>query len=1442
MSSVADLAEETKLPENLIEFDKLVEDAYQQEIALFTIRGQSIPTALSVHDLTENTKRREETRLDVIDAWRRLLQQMKHRAVFIEHVTSLERAFLDIEDIHKTEYRRLITLVDLLTQTVEHSDRDVSCRFVTLLEVLLSYSDDWVLSNDIAPFWERLQHEVPASKIAPASFRRRAYRVLVSLSWVPSSSGLLDACSFDFKKLTTNYADAPTLLQREVFWKIRGGQPRPRHDSVNQILDRLKDEAGVCISIWSTKDGMGKTTLAAQVASNPSILRVFTVVWLNLDKEEMSYAKYIEYLSELSRQMSVDLRWPDAVDRIEERGLRQVREQSLMSEARKIMAEYVEREELSVLLILDDLIDSRWIKWFQFSDSQSIILTTLKKEIDGVDWPVQLGVMDEGEAIELFLTESSLPVDHILGTTAELKEIVTRCEFNPLTVRSVARWFHLKQVTAGHQKAIEEILFDMESLAQSERRETSEDEHEEMDPNMFVFDVLSLMMGPTTSNTNITSVVFVLCFAALEVVFPHRVPLDAVLLLWEQALATESLARDELQVTGVSQAGIPKLAWFIAEGLIHMGVIHVFDDEQGNPWVQIHHKLYGEFAALMAREMFVKASFEVTASKWNEAFVTTFVTRRIQVNMKEATSCSMEYALRRLPEHMLKGNMLTTAEKILTDEQFFKARIDTLGWDKAMDIQLLNCVALQERFGEELEGGVTVVFRRTVDMVKELAGKSFDSVEHANQAAAHIYNRIGFLLTGLKFYGIAIGYLEEVQRMNVPDAIVATSLYGEGICHLNLNQTDIGLQKAKNCHSIMELGSDLHVLYTNMLQLVSSALVAACHYTEAAQFYHVICDKLRADPEKWKLELSSILLGQAQLFSVLGDFENAETFFLECLQMKERANEKSLDLVSAYSYLGDVFIELDRADDAKERYEAAIDILSCLNADDIDGEIILLLKGKLHFLRGDYYSSSEAFTVSADLINKSPTLLLDKSAYDLRFMARTFFLRGESEKAVELLKASLELSDERPISLERAAGLTDLAHSLIDMGNLNEGITFLENALEIQITHFGESLFVVDRLKAIGGVHCALKAYDEAIAVYDKIREILQRVHSEDTDRMADIIFAIGDVLEQKGEVDEAIQAFTQFIKVVESTKSSDHPEIARSYQRMGEIELKRHSVDEAEGHFTKAYAIRKVHNQDSLIAETSHFLGVLARMRRDQNLALEYLTSALEVRKGYDKAGETCLTLFEIGNVYRMQWEYDSAISVYDKGLEMIDKSSEMAGRIENAKGHVMVGKGDLEDSLSMFSKFRETRLERFGRDHILTGNTSRSLGLVHFLLNHVDEALVHLNEFVRVCELQEDEDTSETIDYAMAVFLLGELHHHKGKTDQAEEVWTVSKEVCEDNGFDAVYPEFFAMVSRRLEPGAEAKPKSTGLFSRLTGEAQILTDPDERRVLQQIAFMDDE
>jgi tetratricopeptide (TPR) repeat protein len=285
--------------------------------------------------------------------------------------------------------------------------------------------------------------------------------------------------------------------------------------------------------------------------------------------------------------------------------------------------------------------------------------------------------------------------------------------------------------------------------------------------------------------------------------------------------------------------------------------------------------------------------------------------------------------------------------------------------------------------------------------------------------------------------------------------------------------------------------------------------------------------------------------------------------------------------------------------------------------------------------------------------------------------------------------------------------------------------------------------------------------------------------------------------------------------------------------------------LKKAHKYFTQAYEIRKTNSDDDqLLAETQHSLGVLSRKRGELDAAQEFLLAALDTRRKYDNVLEAGETLLEIGNVYRLQKDPESALSIYEKGLEVVDMESILAARIRFAFGHAVLSNGHHLDALHWYSRVREKYLAEFGRDDRRTGSTSRSLGLAHFLLSQADESLVHLNEFVRVCEHQEKDDASETVDYAMAVLLLGDIHSSKGKLEQATNVWTVAKEVCDDNGFESNYPEFYAIIGRRLERdgGAAVSGKKSSFFRRGSGEGDGLkTDPEDIQVLENLFFMDD-
>ena len=181
---------------------------------------------------------------------------MKDQLVFLDYVNLLVTAFEALEETHLSAFRHCRCLLGLLKNTVEnhHQDDSSECRFVTLLEVMASYGPGWKPSETVEAFWVRLMQRVPA-QTAPINFRRKAYRILVSLSWVPSSKGLLAACSFEEKRSFDASKAIPAV--RGHFEKIRRKQlPLPRHDSVNQILDRLKDETDVCVGITSELDGV----------------------------------------------------------------------------------------------------------------------------------------------------------------------------------------------------------------------------------------------------------------------------------------------------------------------------------------------------------------------------------------------------------------------------------------------------------------------------------------------------------------------------------------------------------------------------------------------------------------------------------------------------------------------------------------------------------------------------------------------------------------------------------------------------------------------------------------------------------------------------------------------------------------------------------------------------------------------------------------------------------------------------------------------------------------------------------------------------------------------------------------------------------------------------------------------------------------------------------
>ena len=1341
----------------------------------------------------------EPTFVDILESWEQLIQVLQQENVFTQYIGNLERAFRAVQTTTSLYGKTIRTLLELLIQAALHHSYDMSieCRFVTLLEVILSYDNPrWEPTDAVITVWKRLLQRIPAN-IAPSNFRRKAYRVLVSLSWVPSSKGLLAACSFDETK------QLPTFRKEQICAHIskitehndcinnknndicnNHTMPLPRHDSVNQLLDRLKDETDVCVAITSCKEGMGKTTLAGQVASHPSIIRVFTVLWLDIQQQKLTFDSYINYLKDLCKQLEISEppEWPVSLQRFEEPAIRQLRELGSMKIAKAFMIELIEQHGKNLLLVLDDVLDAQTIQWFHFTGQQSIIVTTPHSNLDGVDWTLDLLPMSQEEAVELFLNEAALPPEHILGRTIELRTIVQQCKCHPLTIRTIARWFLLKQVTNGKINALTEILDDLKSLTETHALQIYENCDVE-GPNELMFDILSMMMGPIRKNEADTqSVLFVLCFAAMVVVFPDVAPLDSVILLWEQILKKEVLATDEIGGT-LSWKELSRYIWLIAEGLTHMGVISIVDAD-GWYKVQVHHHIYEEFGMLIAKEMEVKETFHHTTVDWHKFFVTGYMSKKSQ-GVKDNNGGTWKYIVEKLPSHMLQAHMLSTTNVVLSQEDFFQARIETLGWSRGIEIQIKDCVQVQHRIenGDETEVQASHVFNTTSVLIKEAkVGLLNMSEQDRCEAVAKALYLLGFALTENGYFRDALIYLEMAGSIPHESQTLRTKVtYATCWCFLSDNQTAHAKRKIECIQ--MSTSQDKVWLNKEIFQLKAAVLLGACNYRAAKILLEDFLHALEDDEESNCIELATTLEKLGRLYFLMGENELAKNALMNCIDRKHEIGEISRSLSSTLSILGDVNVVLGLFNDARESYDAAIKALKTLrcNEQHLDYRFIT---GKLQLIADDFAGCSASFELVRRTSNATPLKLYDQSAYDLRYIAQVYYEMDDIDESISILLESLVLTQSRPLSLERAKCMIVLGKCYLKNGMDEKALSYFKQAREIQMSKLGIYGDVIDSTNLIGELHMKLGAYSDALIVLKKNYDEVLKSIPEDTDRVHATLYSVADAYEVSGDIPEAIKYFKVYKAGMCIRYGQGHRDYARALQRLGKLAVTCKDYDEAMISFSEALAIRREHFDQAGIVETLTSFCMLARSQNNYDLAVTYLLEAYSITTDEQNVRVHCKIALELGYTYRLLPNFDKAFEVYKKFFDKIEKGDKGYGLALMALGHIKFAQGDYMNASCDYKLALQHLSEILGPGDYNTVKAQRSVGLASFFGGNFDDAIEYFHAFLR---FEATVRKSSPVDLIIVQIFNGDLSYARKEFDEATTSWNCAKTILLETVGDA-------------------------------------------------------
>lgn len=1479
--------------ESLDELANEIQDAYdeahREEEQVSARRGTE-----SIRDLVDEGER-ATSKVDMLDAWQLLMKSLYDHQVFLQYSPLLEKLFYQIVAYTAVaEYGTIKTLVDFMTQAVEHEEESQAlaseCRYVTLLEILATFCSNWELSPKCQRVWETTMlgldggddgiHDTiaTASSESPEDFRKTAYGVLMTLQWVPNSPGLREICGFE----DSDQLQIPAVVQ-SIFLQIRS-TPLPRHDGIHQLLNRLLQQGHASVAIASMEDefgsgdggvsqGLGKTTLAAMVTAHPSVQSDFCVLWLRLnhhsnaaskaamgngydplESESLTFSQYVEYLNSLCEQLGVQHSWPQPVRSLEEKSLRSKREEEKMFQVKREMSQLLveHANTKNILMVLDDVKDDQEIEWFWFQSDQSLLVTTLSQSLS-VDWTLELEMLSEDEALELFLTEADYPPSHVLSTSLEAKSIVHRCGYHPLTIRTVARWFRLKQVTAGVVKGLEELNHELSSCM-SKLRHSARSGNNVIHPSQILAEVMNLMLSPVLAAGGQPTTLMKMCLSSMAVVFGKSrkaVPTEAVHLLWGQLLRTEPDAIHELG-DSLTPNQLRKRVRFISEALSSLGMLSTTtravgaapDDNTGGTgvsYVEIHHEMQANYAVDSCREMQFSASPAETIRRWHEAFASAYLAKKVESDRDGIEDKCRAYALEHLLYHMLSASMYQKVAVLLRDERFLGERLSYLGWEKGIKTHIKDCyhfrdaMELDETIDAEAIDVVAAILAKVGTFVADYAVEVADVTEAAK--ALHL---IGYALADMRRYSEATSQYKTALKM-IPktSSLSGTILYSLSTVYLARHDHDKGLKNLKECLKVMNESDETNVLYSEALMLKADALMTHCDYRGAVEFYDFALEKLFANSANNRVEIGIALGRKARLYQVMGELDNAYKTFDECLKWKEKMDESSCDLASACNYMGDVCVERGDKKEALKLFDRAYRMYEFHRAEAEETDIHII-NGKTDALHDDEEGCRENFILALQSMQASPRTMFERSAYDLRIIARTYMDSGDETRAMQSFNDCLkQTSENADASLERSAALFNMGTMHLNLKQMDAALQCFQQSLKIRIVKLGESSTVISTLLKIGYLHREIGQLDEALSFVNKALELTERVYGENDERVGDVLYAVADIKLNVNENVEALAMFSECLEFRRRQHSRPNPQIADALEGLGKVHMKNGTYDKSYQCLAEALDIRQAtmepDNPD--IAATFHLIGMVARKGGDCERALHFLLDSLHIRKSLQDQGDTVKTLAEIGHVHRQLHDDVSALGCYEKCVEILKDSygpsDERLVDIYLPLGHVKKQQGVMEESneshsgkklLDAAKEYYEKALKiakkQLGDDHIKTGAAFRSLGLLQYEAKNYDEALEYLGTFVKI---QDSNKVKNTADYVLALQLIGDINRHNGRNDEASSAFasanhafSYSKEVAKK------YPGFRQILERRLaeenNPSVPAAP--TGLFARITGE----------------------
>jgi tetratricopeptide (TPR) repeat protein len=1414
----------------------------------------------------------------------------------------------------------------------------VETTYVTLLELmeretleLSCYFDDvdtpeYELSANIHEAWSATGHieELRALQYAsdPWLFRQVCYEVMVSTDqWCPDTTMLMEICGIDPSMLEEEPDQdildedelAPIPQAAEHVLDKVNGDPLPRSVTLASILRRilppramtdptlldnftsirntLRNPLGLSatniVSISSIPEvlndpdalgvgGMGKTTLAAMVATHHDVRRYFIdgVVWVYVGDKELNYSRYTQCLRELVAQLDFYQGVPLFAELLHTPGetlsKRRRREEGFMIYARDTIAELL--HDRSVLIILDDVCFEPDLDWFDFAPMPgeeadqdatcALLVTTRCRTLLPAADTVEIDMLDEADAISLLIQESGQLSHSLMAESREARSVVRECANHPLAVKSVGRWLNLKHATAGVVSSVEEIHAE---VIKSMDKILKGGDHSGTD---MMYEILSMSLSPAINGEPTSIIKF--CLAAFVVVFCDReyisdfalteptpiIPMDMAELLFETLLELNESSL--LQEGSLFYAQKKEAAVLIPEALSALGVLKVItysdaEDDEENPedeqkFLQVMHFIHQEYGECLRKED--EALKELTKDaerQWNRALVDAYLGEVEEWDM-DLDDARHSYALEMIISHMIRGGMFKEAGELLADKGFVRGRLLSLGRENSTRRHVKDCEMLFKKLRERRSKGQAkleprVVVKQAYQALGGLLAMDEDdiSVEGArirDVEVARAHYEIGFSLAEKRCWDAAIAHWETSQELLVSALgtveVVAGILYNIGVVYSEMNEYEKALDSLKKCLRIRgTIHGEEHILYAQTIQKIGDIFLGMSDYHEAMESYNWALDVMYSEPSHHRVDIGEILDNKGSIHYSKGEIEEA----LQCHQDALRSKQVDLgedhpELSGTYHHIGNCLSDQGNIEDAIVHFEEAIRLkeLDQEGGPERDADV-LTIEGVLHNLEGNQEQGLECYEKSLQILVTKVPHRKEKVASLLHLIGCVYLMSGEQKKAMKLFEESLQARRKVLgfVHLDVASTLFNMAFLHQTRNRLDKALKCLEEALKIRQLRLPDSEKVAVTHEKIGTLARAIGKTKKAEIAFEEALRIRKIIHGEQHEAVATVLQELGDLMDDLGEYDYAMNYYIDALDIRRNRLGPDDVAVAETLYSMGFTLHNNDASDRALVCFEESLSIRRFQlGEDSKeVGDTLNMMGFLKAKKGELDDALTYLWDALRIRKLQEDHVKVSETLKNIGNVHREKQEQTLAVECYEECLRI--RRSELGPDHEKvadaliAMGNVQSDMDRTDEAMRSYQEALKIRTMVYGEHDESVAAVLQYMGTMEFRAGNHEKARDLLTEFIRI---RRDNNTKNDGDYVNVLFMIGNIHKIQGNEEDAQVCWSEAYQVFQELGLAEGNPQIAKVMNHLLkaelgnqeEEDKKKKKLGAGLFGKVT------------------------